>query len=112
MSPLAAIIDYIDDQFVFAMHISTRITPMNIACVKGHLQEERPVARMSVKDMADLTVDYKVCKLWRYSELSRDREGKWQPAMTCKACGPASSSSCEEQDTKSWTQSDSLQPRG
>jgi len=54
---------------------------------KDTFKEERPVAGMSVKDMADLTVDYKCANCGAIQSFTRDREGKWQPAMTCKACG-------------------------
>ncbi len=42
---------------------------------------------MSVKGMAELTVDYKCANCGAIQSFTRDREGKWQPAMTCKACG-------------------------
>jgi|TARA_B100000287_G_C20219951_1_gene617605 DNA-directed RNA polymerase subunit RPC12/RpoP len=54
---------------------------------KDTFKEERPVAGMSVKNMADLTVDYKCANCGAIQSFTRDREGKWQPAMTCKACG-------------------------
>ncbi|MFL2968444.1 MAG: hypothetical protein ACJZ6A_04770 [Candidatus Poseidoniaceae archaeon] len=37
--------------------------------------------------MADLTVDYKCANCGAIQSFTRDREGKWQPAMTCKVCG-------------------------
>ncbi|MCH2646731.1 MAG: hypothetical protein MKZ58_00035 [Candidatus Poseidoniaceae archaeon] len=37
--------------------------------------------------MADLTVDYKCANCGMIQSFTRDREGKWQPAMTCKHCG-------------------------
>ena len=42
---------------------------------------------MSVNNMADLTVDYKCANCGTIQSFTRDREGKWQPAMTCKVCG-------------------------
>jgi len=54
---------------------------------KDTFKEERPVAEMSVNAMADLTVDYKCANCGTIQSFTRDREGKWQPAMTCKHCG-------------------------
>ena len=42
---------------------------------------------MRVNDMADLTVDYKCANCGAIQSFTRDREVKWQPAMTCKVCG-------------------------
>jgi len=54
---------------------------------KDTFKEGRLVAQMSVNDMADLTVDYKCANCGTIQSFTRDREGKWQPAMTCKVCG-------------------------
>jgi len=54
---------------------------------KDTFKEGRLVAQMSVNDMADLTVDYKCANCGTIQSFTRDREGKWQPSMTCKVCG-------------------------
>jgi len=54
---------------------------------KDKFKEERPVAQQEVGTMAEITVDYKCANCGQIQNFTRDREGKWQPAMTCKVCG-------------------------
>jgi|TARA_B100001996_G_scaffold271090_1_gene212189 DNA-directed RNA polymerase subunit RPC12/RpoP len=50
-------------------------------------KEEGLVAQHEVSIMVDISVDYKCANCGVIQSFTRDREGKWQPAMTCKVCG-------------------------
>jgi DNA-directed RNA polymerase subunit RPC12/RpoP len=54
---------------------------------KDTFKEEWLVAQVGLSTMSDNSVDYKCANCGTIQNFTRDREGKWQPAMTCKVCG-------------------------